>query len=334
MNYTNDFVSGFWSLYVIVIVLVGLIGCVVLLWQNESVKYSPGKTTGHVWDETLCEYNNPLPSWWRWMFYLTVIFALGYLVAYPGLGNFNGALKWTMRNQYDAEMKEADAKYGPYFTKYLNQDVMTVANIPEAKEMGHRLFLTYCAQCHASDAKGGRGFPDLTKSSSQGPVYSGWLLGGTPERIEATITNGHDAIMTPKGTKPDMADAQIKDVVAYVRSLSGLANDSNVLAGASVERGKELFAEACVACHGEDAKGNQDAGYPNLTDKSYIYGTDPAEMIKTVTYGRINRMPAWGDFLGKAKVHLLTAYVWGLGAGVKPEVAAPVVEEVAPSPVN
>ena len=312
---TSDFVNNFWNMYVVVIALVSFAGCGIFLWMQSSAKHNPGNTTGHVWDETLAEYSNPLPNWWRWMFYITVVFAFGYMALYPGLGNFAGKLGWTARGQYEDEMKKADAQYAPIFNKFLKQDIMTVAANPEAKEMGQRMFLTYCAQCHGSDARGAKGFPNLADND--------WLLGGTPDRIKETITKGHDAVMTPKGVKPDMTDEDVKDVVAYVRSLSGLSSDS-----IRAQRGQELFPVACAACHGADAKGNQDAGYPNLTDKVWLYGTRESDMIETVAKGRINRMPAWGDFLGEAKIHLLTAYVWGLGGGVKP-VAAVVAPEAA-----
>ena len=312
-NQTNDFVSSFWSLYVVVISLVSFIGCGVFLWMQGGVKHNPGQTTGHVWDETLAEYSNPLPNWWRWMFYITVVFALVYLALYPGLGTFNGKLGWTMRGQYDQEMKVADQKYAPIFNQFLKQDIMAVAADPKAKEMGQRLFLTYCAQCHGSDAKGAKGFPNLADND--------WLWGGTPDRIKETITAGRNAVMTPKGTKPDMDAEQVQDVVNYVRSLSGLSSDS-----IRAQRGAELYPQACAACHGPDAKGNPDAGYPNLTDGVWLYGSRLETQVETVTHGRLNRMPAWGDFLGEAKVHLLTAYVWGLGGGMKP---APAVADVA-----
>jgi cytochrome c oxidase cbb3-type subunit 3 len=246
-----------------------------------------------------------------------VVFGLVYFVLFPGLGSFGGKLGWTMRGQYDQEMDAAKAKYDPLFNEFLKKDIMTVAADPKAKEIGQRLFLTYCAQCHGSDAKGGKGFPNLTDND--------WLWGGTPERIQETIMKGRDAVMTPKGVKPDMDGQQIKDVVAYVRSLSGLDSKS----GGSVEHGKELFPQACAACHGPEAKGNPEAGYPNLTDKVWLYGSQEADQIETVTKGRVNRMPAWGDFLGEAKVHLLAAYVWGLGGGVKPAEPAPVAAPVA-----
>jgi cytochrome c oxidase cbb3-type subunit III len=307
---TSDFINGFWGMYVLVITLVSVIGCALLLYIQDRASVSAGQTTGHVWDENLAEYNNPLPNWWRWLFYITIAFALVYLALFPGLGGFGGKLGWTMRGQYEQEMEAAKAKYDPLFNEFLKKDIMTVAADPKAREIGQRLFLTYCAQCHGSDAKGGKGFPNLTDND--------WLWGGTPERIKETITKGRDAVMTPKGVKPDMDAQQIKDVVAYVRSLSGLESKM----GGSAERGRELFPQACAACHGPEAKGNPDAGYPNLTDKIWLYGSQEADQIETVTKGRTNRMPAWGEFLGEAKVHLLAAYVWGLGGGVKPESAA------------
>lgn len=319
-NNTSDFVSGFWNMYVIVLVLASVIGCGVFLLVQDKAKSAAGETTGHVWDETLQEYSNPLPNWWRWMFYITVVFALVYLALYPGLGNMGGQFGWTMRSQYDKEVADAKAKYDPIFNEFLKKDIMAVAADPKAKEMGQRLFLTYCAQCHGSDAKGGKSFPNLADGD--------WLWGGTPERIKESIAGGRDAVMTPKGTKPDMDGEQVKDVVHYVRSLSGLASDS-----IRAQRGKDLYPQACAACHGPEGKGNPEAGYPNLTDKTWLYSSQEADMIETVTKGRTNRMPAWGEFLGEGKVHLLTAYVWGLGGGVKPEAkpaeAAPAAEAAA-----
>lgn len=307
-NNTSDFVSGFWSMYVLVLGLASIIGCGVFLLIQDKAKNAAGQTTGHVWDENLQEYSNPLPNWWRWMFYITVVFALVYLALYPGLGGYGGSFGWSMRGQYDAEMKKADEQYAPIFNKFLKQDLMAVAANPEAKEMGQRLFLTYCSQCHGSDAKGAKGFPNLADND--------WLWGGTPDRVKETIMKGRDAVMTPKGTKPDMDGEQVKDVVHYVRGLAGLSSDA-----VRAQRGKELYPQACAACHGPEGKGNVDAGYPNLTDKVWLYGTQEADMVETVTKGRVNRMPGFGDFLGEAKVHLLAAYVWGLGGGAKPEAA-------------
>jgi len=315
-NNTSDFVSGFWNLYVIVISLVSIIGCAVFLWMQSSAKVKAGEVTGHVWDEDLQEYNNPLPNWWRWMFYITVFFALAYLALYPGLGNMAGAFGWTARGQYDAEMAAAEAKYGPIFNRYLQQDVMTVAANQEARDMGGRLFQTYCSQCHGGDAGGAISFPNLKDGS--------WLWGGTPEQIKQSIAAGRMGVMTPKGTKPDMDAEQVRDVVHYVRALSSLTHDS-----IRAQRGAELYPAACLACHGPEGKGMQAAGYPDLTDGDWLHGSSEAKMIEIVTNGIQNQMPGFAGFLGEAKVHLLTAYVWGLGGGVKPE--APVA--VAATPV-
>lgn len=302
---TSDFVHGFWNYYVIVIVIVSILGCAVFLWIQGSAKHKPGEVTGHVWDENLEEYSNPLPSWWRWMFYITVVFALVYLALYPGLGNMPGSFGWTARGQYEAEMQAADVQYGPKFNQFLQQDIMTVAGNQEAREMGGRLFQTYCAQCHGGDAGGSPSFPNLKDGD--------WLWGGTPERIKESIALGRMGVMTPKGTKPDMDAEQVKDVVHYVRSLSGLTADS-----VRIQRGQELYPQACAACHGADAKGMEAAGYPNLADKIWLHGSREDKMIEIVTKGITNQMQPYGEFLGEARVHLLTAYVWGLGGGVKP----------------
>lgn len=316
----SDFVSGFWSIYVIGISLVSIVGCGVFLWMQSSAKQVEGQTTGHVWDETLEEFNNPLPNWWRWLFYMTIAFSLFYLAMYPGLGSFAGQYKWSSAGEYEGEMKKADAQYGPIFQKFLQQDVRTVAANAEAREMGQRLFVNYCAQCHGTDANGQKGFPNLTDND--------WLFGGTPEQIKESIGKGRDAMMPAKGVKPDMDAEQIKDVASYVRSISGLAADS-----IRTQRGKEVFGAACAACHGPDGKGLVGLA-PNLTDKVWLYGSSEASIIETITKGRSNHMPAFGEFLGEAKVHLLTAYVYGLGGGVAessaPAVAAP-ADPAAPS---
>lgn len=314
----SDFVSGFWNIYVVGIVLVSIIGCGVFLWSQSSARHVPGETTGHVWDEDLQEFSNPLPSWWRWLFYITIVFSLFYLAMYPGLGTFKGQFNWSSTGQYDGEMKKADDQYGPIFKKFQSQDIRAVAANAEAKEMGQRLFLTYCSQCHGSDAKGARGFPNLTDDD--------WLFGGSPEQIKESIQKGRDAMMPAKGVKPDLNGDQIRDLASYVRSLSGLASDS-----IRAQRGKELFGQACGACHGPDGKGMVGVA-PNLADKTWLYGSAEDTIVETITKGRVNRMPAFGEFLGDAKVHLLTAYIYGLGGGgTDATSAAPAATEPAPA---
>jgi len=291
-----DFISGFWNMYVMVLVTLSILFCVFVLVSNMTKREKgPVELHGHVWDETLAEYNNPLPRWWMYLFWITIFFGIVYLAIYPGFGNKNqgrGQLA-----QYATEMGQADEKYGPVFARYREMDVMAVAADPEANAMGKRLFLTYCAQCHGSAAQGAKSFPNLTDDE--------WLWGGEPDAIKATITGGRMGVMPPFG--PALGAEGVKDVANYVRSLSGLAHDS-----LRAQRGKDGFATNCVACHGADGKGNPMLGAPNLTNKSWLYGSSEATIIETITHGRNNQMPAFGEFLGQDKVHLLAAYVTSL----------------------
>ncbi len=302
----SDFVNEFWNWYVIVTVLVSVIGCAVLLWVQSKANFTAGKTCGHVWDETLEEYNNPMPKWWSWLFYITVVFSLVYLVLYPGLGSFQGVFGWSSAGQHKAEVEKADAAVKPLFDKYLQMDLKAVAADKEAMEMGKRLYLTYCMQCHGSDARGSKGFPNLTDAD--------WLYGGEPELIVETIANGRNGVMPAYGGNPEAVGGAsgAKEVAHYVRSLSGLAHDSLL-----ATKGKEKFETACAACHGPDGKGMHALGAPNLTDKVWLYGSSEAAIVETITKGRQNKMPAWKEFLGDGKVHVLSAYVFGLSAGDK-----------------
>ena len=293
-----DFVSGFWNAYVMVLVFLSIAFCVFVLVSNNKAR-TPGPVGlhDHIWDETLQEYNNPLPRWWMYMFWITIIFAISYLAMYPGFGNNQGKLGWSSGGQWEAEQKAAAEKYGPIFAKFRTMDLNAVAGDKEANAMGQRLFLTYCAQCHGADAKGAKGFPNLTDSD--------WLYGGEPETIKTTLLGGRQGMMPPFG--PALGAEGTKDVANYVRSLSGLAHDS-----LRAQRGKDLFAQNCVACHGPEAKGTPALGAPNLTDKVWLYGSGEATIIETVTNGRSNQMPAFKEFLGEDKVHLLAAYVLSL----------------------
>lgn len=296
----SDFVSDFWNLYVTVIVLGSILACVVLLIVQGKATFTPGKTMGHVWDETLEEYNNPMPKWWSWMFIITVIFAFVYLALYPGLGNFKGMLGWTSAGEHKREVEKMDAAVKPLFDKYMAMDLKAVAADKTAMEMGKRLYLTYCMQCHGADARGAKGFPNLTDSD--------WLYGGEPEQIKETISNGRMGVMPPHA---QLGGDTIKDVANFVRSLSGLPNDATRAA-----KGKEAFTAAgCVGCHGPEGKGMHAVGAPNLTDKVWLYGSSEAVITETITNGRQNQMPAWKEFLGEGKVHLLSAYVLSLSQG-------------------
>lgn len=304
----SDFVSGFWSIYVAGLTTLSILGCAWLLYAN-TVKPTGGPVElhEHIWDENLQEYNHPLPRWWMWLFYITIVFGFAYIAFYPGFGSGKGMWNWSSKDgpdsQYAKEMADAKAKYDPIFNKFAGMDLMAVAADPDAKAMGQRLFLTYCASCHGSDARGAKAFPNLTDSD--------WMYGGEPDQIKTTIAGGRNGVMPPFGEA--LGPEGVKDVANFVRALSNLASDP-----VRAQRGKGIFEQNCVACHGPEGKGNQDIGAPNLTDKVWLYGEKEAEIIKGVTNGRNNVMPAWGELLGPAKVHLLSAYVFGLGGGQKP----------------
>jgi len=295
----SQFTSSFWDYYIGVISVVSILACGVLLLAQSKRRVAGGQTetTGHTWDEDLGEYNNPLPRWWMWLFWITIVFSLVYLALYPGLGSFAGYLKWTQVGQLEQENAQANAQFGPLYEKFAGQEVAQLAKNPEALAIGQKLFLNTCAQCHASDGAGSRGFPNLTDGD--------WLYGGDPATIKLTITEGRNGIMPPFG--PALGEQGTKDVAHYVMSLSGMAADS-----IRVERGKPLFAQTCAACHGAQGKGNPQLGAPNLSDKTWLYGAGETTIIETITRGRNNQMPAHKELLTASKIHLLTAYVYSL----------------------
>jgi cytochrome c oxidase cbb3-type subunit 3 len=296
----SDFTSEVWSVYIAVITLVSIAACLVLLFSLSSrrVPTDDEGTTGHVWDETLVEWNNPLPRWWMWLFVITVVFSFAYLALYPGLGSFAGQYAWSSQGQYQAEQAEAAALYGPVIDKFLKQDVKAVAANPEARQMGQRLFLTYCAQCHGSDAGGSVGFPSLKDRD--------WLYGGEPEAIRASILEGRNGMMPPMGAALG-GEEDARDVMHYVFRLSGRAFD-----GIRASRGKARFDTICAACHTEKGTGNPQIGAPNIVDDIWLHGASDAAILESITKGRKGVMPAHKGFLDEGKVHLLTAYVYGL----------------------
>jgi cytochrome c oxidase cbb3-type subunit III len=297
----TQFTSHFWDVYITAITLLSIVACAVLLKMQTKSTPSSAKpdTTGHVWDEDLAEYNNPLPSWWRWLFYITIVFGVAYLILYPGLGSWRGTLGWSQVSQLDEELAHAELRYGPLYEKFSKTGVAELAKSPEALATGQKLFLNNCAQCHASDAGGSRGFPSL--------IDRDWLWGGTPEAIKATITNGRVGVMPPWGEA--LGEQGVKDAAHYVMSLSGGAADS-----IRVSRGKEIFQKICFACHGAEGTGNQALGAPNLADKIWLHGSGEQAIIETIARGRTSQMPAHKDILTPAKIHLLTTYVYSLSA--------------------
>lgn len=303
----SDFVHDFWSVYIAVLTALALLVCVALL-MSMSKRKAPGakpELHGHVWDEDLAEYNNPLPRWWIGLFYITIVFSVVYLVMYPGFGSYAGAFAWTSSGQYDVEAKQADTRYGPTFSRYLEQGIAVVAADAEARAIGQRLFLNYCAQCHGSDAGGGIGFPSLRDKD--------WLYGGEPETIKASIMEGRNGVMPALGSVVGGREGA-QQVANYVLSLAGRPHDT-----VKAVFGKEKFA-VCAGCHGTDGKGGKAVGAPNLTDDIWLYGGSQDAIVETILMGRKGLMPAHKDFLGEAKVHVLAAYIYSLSVepGVQP----------------
>ncbi len=287
---------------VTVVVLANIAALVMLLAsvrRRRGEVAGTGETTGHVWDEDLQELNNPLPRWWLWLFILTVIFGLGYLVVYPGLGNYAGLFGWSSQKQHSDQTEKANAVLARTLAPFEHQSPTALSSNPEALRIGRNLFMNNCVTCHGSDARGAPGFPNLTDKD--------WLWGGTPEAIVQTISYGRASVM-PAWHDVLGGDAGVEDVLAYVLSLSG----RKVPAG-DVENGRAKFATICAACHGADGRGNQTLGAPNLTDQVWLNGGAIATVRETIANGRKAEMPAQLERLGETRVKLLAAYVISLG---------------------
>ncbi len=295
----SDFTSNFWSSFVAIITIVSMLACLMLLWFSGKARAmtSSDNTTGHVWDGDLREMNNPLPRWWAWLFVITIVFAFAYLAMYPGLGNFGGKLGWTSTGQHKAEVEKGNAEVAPLYAKFSAMKPEDVSKDAQAMAIGERLYMNNCSQCHASDARGSKGFPNLSDGD--------WLHGGAPEKIKETLVAGRIGNMPPMAAAVGTSD-DVKNVAQYVLSLSGSPHDS-----LQASLGKAKFG-VCAACHGADGKGNQALGAPNLTDDIWLHGYGEAAIIAMVNGGKVNQMPAQADKLTEAQIHVLASYVWGL----------------------
>ncbi|MDR2174075.1 MAG: cytochrome-c oxidase, cbb3-type subunit III [Burkholderiales bacterium] len=300
----SDFTSNFWNLYIAIATVVALVFTAWILLAAGKDKGKASDTT-HVWDGDLTELNHPLPNWWRWLFWVLLIFSAGYLIYYPGLGSFKGIGNWSSTGQFDKEMAALEAQTRPMYERFMAMGVEELAANRQAMGTAERIFQNTCARCHGSDARGFIGFPNLRSGA--------WNWGGDPADIEQSIAEGRTGIMLPMGDALG-GEPGIKAVVAYMRSLSGLDHEEGLMT-----QGEALFEENCVACHGMDAKGMKDIGAPDLTDNVWVEGGTERAMMKIVEFGH-NSDLADGDFampphkgvLSKGQMYLLTAYVWGL----------------------
>jgi cytochrome c oxidase cbb3-type subunit 3 len=291
--------SSGWSIFVVVLTIANILACVWLLrWtakpKHAGEKIGGGSDTGHTWDGDLREYNNPLPKWWLWLFYITVVFGLIYLAVFPGLGNFGGLKGWSQAQQYEQERAAVEARAAALLAPFATMTVPELSTNAQAMATAANLFQNNCAQCHGSDGGGARGFPNLTNDD--------WQWGGDPDSIVQTIAGGRMAAMTPWGEI--LGEEGVDAVVAYVLQLSGQPADAAMAAA-----GATHFQTYCTACHGADGKGMTAVGAPNLTDGVWLYGGDANTIRETVTKGRMGQMPAFGDRLGEQRVRLLAAYV-------------------------
>ena len=290
------------SIYIIVLTLLNIVGAVALLWWTRRPHGEGGKpggeTTGHVWDGDLREFNHPLPRWWLWLFLISVAFAIGYMILYPGLGNFAGRLGWTSAGQYAEQAAAAEKLAQQALAKFDGRSIEELVKDPAALAVGRNLFANNCAVCHGSDGRGALHFPNLADHD--------WKWGGDPATVEASIASGRTGVMAP--WKDVLGAAGVDDAVAYVLSLSNRKATSG-----NAAHGKELFTTYCMVCHGESGQGNAALGAPNLSDNIWLHGGAPEQIRDTVMNGRIGSMPAQQERLGAARVRLLAAYVLGLG---------------------
>lgn len=307
-----------WSLYVIFLVVLNIGGCVWLLWW--TARRRPGdpkpEDTSHVWDGDITEYNKPLPKWWINLFYLTIVFSIGYLVWYPGFGNLAGVGGWTSAGEHDAEKARRDSQLEETFGVYADKPLEQLAGDPRAMELGRSIFANTCAACHGSSAQGAPGYPNLTDDH--------WNWGGTPDRILQTVLDGREGVMAPLGTVLTGmgGDVAITQAAAYVRALRSDDIEATLRNDYMAARGKKYFDGLCMACHGLDGKGNQDLGAPDLTSRETLYPNTLESIRTTIVEGRHGVMPAHRDLLGETRSRLVAAYVWSLSHPAKAGAAA------------
>ena len=291
--------TTFWHVWVTVIVIGSMIACGILLtltYKNQKYNEETDQTTGHSFDG-IDELDNPLPKWWMWFFWSTIVFGVFYIGVY-GIGDWKGYSNWSSHGQWQAEMDKAEKKYAPYYAKLNAMSVEELAQNKDALATGQRIFTSNCALCHGSTATGALGFPNLTDND--------WLYGGKGDTIKQTIMHGRTGMMPANGLKPDLTATGRSDIAAHVLSLSGRTGSGDP------SKGKKLFAQACAACHGAKGTGMQSVGAPNLTDNIWLYGGSQKQIEFTIEFGRAGVMPAWKEILGEDKVHALAGYVYSL----------------------
>lgn len=285
------------SVYIIALTVIGVVGCVWLLrWTGKRRPGDPKpEDTSHTWDEDLTEYNKPMPRWWLVMFYLTIVFGVGYLIYYPGLGAWQGTGGWSSAREHDNEAALAEKRLAATFAAYEGRSIEELARNQDALRHGRSIFANHCATCHGSDAGGAKGFPNLRDEI--------WHWGGSADEILATVTGGRQAAMPPM--EQVLGQAGLTETAVYVISLSGRGGDPALIAA-----GGKRFSGICAACHGPDGKGNPAMGAPDLTDNYWLYGGDYASVRASIAHGRQGMMPAHEPLIGRTRARLVAAWVY------------------------
>jgi cytochrome c oxidase cbb3-type subunit 3 len=292
---------AFWHWFVAAGTILFIIWCIWLV--SWSAKQGPQgiadeDLVGHKWDGDLEEWNNPAPKWWLYLYFITVFWAVGYMIAYPGLGNYPGMLGWSQVGQYEAERDAAAERFEPIYARFAEMDFAVLAAEPDAQKLGASLYASYCTTCHGSDARGAPGYPNLADDK--------WLWGNSEQQLTTSIASGRTAIMPALGASLG-GDENVDNMVSYVRSLSGLVEPDEATRSA-----QPMFATVCSVCHGTGGTGNQMLGAPDLTDDVWLYGNGPEDVRATIMNGRNGIMPPHGDLLGEHRTKILAAYIASL----------------------
>ena len=286
--------SGMWHWFIIIGTLGSLAIFLAMLFANR--KTGSEGTTGHDFDG-IEELDNPLPMWWVWMFILTIVFGLGYLAYYPGLGNFAGFSSWTSAGEVAAAELAHEQRFAPLYEELAQLDEAALHDNRQAVQVGRRLFINHCSTCHGVNGRGAFGFPNLTDGD--------WIWGEGFDNVKTTLNHGRQAAMP--GWGPALGDQGVADVTQYVLLLAGRSHD--VLAA---DRGAGQYQTFCAACHGGDGSGNPALGAASLRNDVWLYGDAPEQIAHTIRHGRNGNMPGFSDILSPAKIHVLSGYVTSL----------------------
>jgi len=291
---------AFWHWFIAGGTILFVIWCIWLVsWSSKQgpANVADDEVVGHKWDGDLEEWNNPAPKWWLYLYFITIAWAIGYLVAFPGLGNYKGMLGWSQQGQYEAEMQAAAETYDPIYEEFAAMDFEELSQNAQAQALGKSLFASYCTTCHGSDARGAPGYPNLTDND--------WLWGNSEAELTTTLDKGRNGVM-PVLAPALGGDEGVANMAKYVKSLSTGEADAGAMSA------QPMFVALCSACHGVDGTGNKIFGAPNLTDDIWLYGGSLETIQETILKGRGGIMPAHGDLLGENRTKILAAYIYSL----------------------